>query len=61
MQHRAFVVEAYFINGDSAVRTQRLFRRHFNIPHHDRVPCSNTIKQWVQNVRKNASALKRKP
>jgi len=38
-QHHAFVIEAYFKNGDSAVTTQRLFRRHFNIPRHGRVPC----------------------
>ena len=56
-QRRAFVVEAYFKNGDSAVTTQRLFRIHFNIPRHDRVPCRNTIKEWVQNFRENASAL----
>ena len=60
-QHGAFVVEAYFKNGGSAVTTQRLFRRHFNIPRHGRVSCRNTIKEWVQNFRENASALKRKP
>jgi len=60
-QHRAFVVEAFFKNSDSAVTTQRLFRRHFNIPCHGRVPCHNTIKEWVQNFRENASALQRKP
>jgi len=43
VQHHAFVVEAYFKNGDSAV-TRRLFHRHFNIPRHGRVPCCNTIK-----------------
>ena len=26
-----------------------------------RVPCRNTMKEWVQNFRENASALKRKP
>jgi len=57
-QHHFFVVEAYFKNGDSAVTRQRLFRRHFNIPRHGRVPCRNTIKEWVQNFRENASALK---
>ena len=51
-QHHAFIVEAYFKNGDSAVTTQRLFRRHFNIPRHGRVPCRNTIKEWVQNFGK---------
>jgi transposase-like protein len=60
-QHRAFVVEAYFKNGDSAVTTQRLYRGHFNIPRHGRVPCRNTIKEWVRNFRENASALKGKP
>ena len=61
LQHCAFVVEVHFKNGDSAVTTQTLFRRHFNIPHHGRVPCRNTIKEWVQNFQENASALKRKP
>jgi len=32
-----------------------------NIPRHGCVPCRNTIKEWVQNLRENASALKRKP
>ena len=59
-QHLAFVVEAYFKNGYSAVTTQRLFRRHCNIPRHGRVPCCNTIKEWAKNFRENASALKKK-
>ena len=50
-QYRVFIVEAYFKNSDSAVITQRLFRRHFNIPHHGRVPCHNTIRECVQNFR----------
>ena len=44
-QHRAFIVEAYFKKGDSAVTRQQLFRRHFNIPHHGCVPCRNTMKE----------------
>ena len=60
-QPRAFVVEAYFKNGDSTITTQRLFRRHFNIPRHVRAPCRNTIKEWVQNFRENVSVLKRNP
>ena len=60
-QHRAFVVETYFKDGDSAFTTQRLFRRLFNIPRHGRVPCRNAVKEWVQNFRENASALERKP
>ena len=60
-QHRAFVVVAYFKNGDSVVTPQLLFRRHFNILRHGRVPCRNTIKEWVQNFRENVSALERNP
>ena len=37
-QNRAFVVEAYFKNGVSAVTRQRLFHRHFNIPRHGLFP-----------------------
>jgi hypothetical protein len=57
----AFVFEAYLKNGDSAVTTQRLFLRHFNIPRHGRVSCRNTIEEWVQDFREKASTLKRKP
>jgi hypothetical protein len=59
-QHRAFVIAAYFKNGDSAITTQWLFHRHFNIPDHGHVPCHNTIKEWVQNFQENALALKKK-
>jgi len=51
-QHRAFVVEAYFKNGDTAVTTQRLFRIHSNIPRHGRVPCRNTIKNGYRTFGK---------
>jgi len=61
VQRRAFVVEAYFKNDNSAVTRQRLFRRHFNIPCHGRVPCRNTLKEWVQNFQENSLALERKP
>jgi hypothetical protein len=31
-QHRAFIVETFFfLNGESVVKTQRIFRKHFNI------------------------------
>jgi len=58
-QHPAFVVEADFKNGDSAGTTQQLFLRPFNIPRGGRAPCRYTIKEWVQNFREIASALKR--
>jgi hypothetical protein len=59
VQHCAFVVEAYFKNGDSVVKTW-LCHTHFNIPRRACVPCHNTIKAWVQNFQQSASALKRK-
>ena len=60
-EHRAFVVETYFKNGDSVVVTQRLFRQHFNVPRRGRIPSRNTINLWVQSFRSTGSALKRKP
>ena len=59
-QHRDFVVEAYFKNDDSAITTQRLFHRHFNI-RHGRAACRNAIKEWVKNFRdKCCFGLKKK-
>src|SRR5436190_6449323 len=60
VQHRAFVVETFF-KCDSVVKTQRLFRRHFNVGRHGHIPCRNTILKWVENFRSTASASKRKP
>ena len=60
-QHCAFVVEAYFKNGDSAGTTQRLFCRPFNISRHSCVSHHNTIKERLRNFRENVWALKRKP
>lgn len=60
-EHRAFVIEAYFKNHDSVVSTQRLFRARFNIGRRGSVPCRNTIKLWVENFRRSASATKTKP
>jgi transposase len=45
----------------TAVKTQRIFRKHFNIARHGSVPCRNTLQLWVENFRTNASALKNKP
>ena len=48
VQHRAFVVEAYFKNGDSVVRTQRLFRRNFHVARHGPIPSRNIILRWYR-------------
>jgi hypothetical protein len=38
-QHLAFIVETFFKNGGSVVKTQRIFRKHFSSAHHEKVPC----------------------
>jgi hypothetical protein len=35
-QHREFIVE----NGETVVKTHRIFRKHFNIVHHGYVACA---------------------
>jgi hypothetical protein len=42
-QNCKFTVETFFKNGDSVVKTQQIFHKHFNIAHHRKVPCHNTI------------------
>ncbi|PSN42698.1 hypothetical protein C0J52_23394 [Blattella germanica] len=60
-------VNIYFrINPDSWVtsesrRSVPIFRLHFNVGRHGRVPSRNTILLWVKNFRTGATALKKKP
>jgi hypothetical protein len=42
-QHRAFVVERFFENGESVIVTQSKFRMHFDVPRHGRIPSRNTL------------------
>jgi len=58
-QHRAFVVETFFKNGESVIVAQRKFRLHFNVPRHGRIPSRNMILLWVHNFRTMASATKK--
>ena len=60
-EHRAFAVETFFKNGDSATVTQRVFRRHFNIGRNGKVPTRQTILNWVKQFRETASATSTKP
>jgi predicted TPR repeat methyltransferase len=48
-QHRVFMVEM-FLKIVTAVKTQRrrIFRKHFNIVRHGKVPCRNTVQLWVE-------------
>ena len=59
-EHRAFVIEKFVKNGESVVATQRSFRRHFSLNHHDPVPTGKTIHRWVSNFRLTSSALNRR-
>lgn len=59
-EHRAYAVEVFFKNGDSYVRTQRLFRSHFNVGRHGDVPDRSTIANWVR-LFKNTSSTQGKP
>jgi len=60
-EHWAFALVTYLKNNDSAVLTQRIFRRHFNINRKNSAPSRNTVLLWVRNLRETASAPKRKP
>ncbi|CAK9810866.1 Mariner Mos1 transposase [Anthophora plagiata] len=60
-EHRGFVVEAFFKNGESVIATQREFRTRFVLRANKSVPDRKTILLWVRRVRATGSALKRKP
>jgi hypothetical protein len=60
-QHCVFISETFFKNGNSVVKTQWIFHKHFIIASHGKIPCHNTIQWWVENFRTSASALKKKP
>ena len=45
-EHRSFAMETYFKNNESPITVQRIFRRHFRLGRHDRVPDHRTIVRW---------------
>jgi hypothetical protein len=57
-QHCAFIVETFLENCDF-FKLQRIFRKHFNISCHGKVPCRNTMQLWIKNFITSASALKK--
>jgi len=59
-EHRAFDVETFFKNNDSATVTQRVFRIHFDIGRNGKVPTSQTILNWVTQFRTTASIVNKK-
>jgi len=59
--HRAFAVETFFKNNDSATVTQRVFRRHFDIGGNGKVPTRQTILNCVTQFRTTASIVNKKP
>jgi hypothetical protein len=50
-----FIVETFF-NVEPVVKTQRIFRKHFNIVRNGKVPWPNTAQLWVENFIASASA-----
>jgi hypothetical protein len=56
----AFVVKAFYKNGDSLVIAQREFRREFRIYRNCAVPSAHAIKTWVRNFEATSSTLKTK-
>ena len=60
-ERRAFAVETFLKNNDSATVTQRVFRRHFDIVRNGKVPTRQTILNWVIQFRTTASIVNKKP
>jgi transposase len=60
-EYRAFAVETFFKNNGSAIVTQRVFRRHFDIGRSGKVPTRQTILNWVTQFRTTASIVNKKP
>jgi hypothetical protein len=56
----AFVVKAFYKNGDSLVIAQREFRRGFGIHRNRALPSAHAIKTWVRNFESTGSTLKKK-
>lgn len=61
VQHRVFAYDTFIKNGESVIKTQRIFRRHFNIARNDTVPSRNTLLRWVHKFRTTGTVSKKKP
>lgn len=61
VDHRVFAYDSFVRNGESVVKTQREFRRHFNIERHGTVPSRNTLLRWVSGFRTTGNITKKKP
>jgi len=59
--HRAFVVEAFFKNNESYVKTIRAFRKNFKLDGKSAVPSPPTVRLWIKNFHETALANKKKP
>jgi len=60
-EHRAFAVETFFKNNETATVTQRVFRRHFDIGRNGKIPTCQIILNWVTQFRTTASIVNKKP
>jgi len=59
-EERAFAVKAYYQNGESLVRAQRMFRTNFNVPCNSLVPSNHAMKTWVANFEVSGSTSKKR-
>jgi len=57
---RAFVLKAFYKNGENFVIVQSEFQRKFGIHRNRAVPSAHAIKTWVQNFEATGSAAKKK-
>lgn len=58
-EHRAFVVQEFFRDGDSPIISQLTFRDCFTLGRHDSIPKKKTIHNWVSIFRETSSAIEK--
>jgi hypothetical protein len=61
VEHLVLTVDQVFINSDSVVTAQRLFRRKFTVERRGAILDRNTVLRRVEGFRTTGSAMKRKP
>ncbi len=59
-QQHPFAVEFYFRTGNSVIRVQREFQKHFNTALLKPVPNGSMILNWIKNVRRTANRSNKK-
>lgn len=52
LAHRVFNYNSFIETGRSVILTRWRFWNQFNLGHHGRVPCRNTIMKWVKSFQR---------